>query len=111
MAVFDSPVPGVAQYGQAANAAKLAYDNALIKIGKKRSDLLQQHGYAGQFDAKGNVSGLKVDAQNPYGLYQMNRRSHALGAEQAQNAVQSRGIAGGLARQYESRMRYGWGYD
>jgi hypothetical protein len=111
MSVYSTPIPGVAQQGMAANAAKLAYDRALAKIGQKRGDLLRQHGYTGQFDDKGNITNLGVDAQNPYGLYQQNRRAHALAGEQARSQAQSRGLSGGLARQFESRQRYDWGFD
>lgn len=108
---YTTPIPGVAQQGMAANAAKLAYDKALARIGQKRSSLLRQHGYTGTFDDKGNLSGMQVDAHNPYGLYQQNRRANALAGEQMRSQVQSRGIAGGLAKQFENRGRYAWGMN
>lgn len=32
MATYSTPIPGVPQYGQAALAAKTAYQNALVRI-------------------------------------------------------------------------------
>jgi hypothetical protein len=107
----DSPIPGVATYGMATNAAKLAYNNALAKIGNQRSTLLRQYGYNGQFDNQGHMTGLSVDSGNPAGLYQQQRYSHAQQLEGAKNDALNRGLSGGLARQNQHDLRYGFGVD
>ena len=108
---YSTPVPGAALYGQATNAAKAAYQRALARVGNQRSSLLRQYGYQADFDEAGKLSNLRVDAANPYGQYQQYRNVHAGAAEVARNQVQARGLSGGLAKQAESNLRYGWGAD
>lgn len=95
-----SGVPGAAGYLAAANLAKLAYGNALVRINQGRSDTLRSYGYTGNIDAKtGVLGGLKVDPNNPYGQYQDMLHSGAQASSQAYSAAVGRGIGvgGGLA--------------
>ncbi|MCZ2109505.1 MAG: hypothetical protein LC118_08050 [Dehalococcoidia bacterium] len=112
MSTYATPIPGVAQYGQAALAAKTAYQQALARLNQKRQGTLRQFGYTGDIDPEtGVVKNVKTDAYNPYGQFQQNRRQHAQGLDAARWSAQERGLGtgGGLAAQMENDLRYGYG--
>lgn len=96
-----SPIPGVDLYGQAALAAKTAYQKALAQINNQRHTALQQYGYLGDIDPNtGTLTNMRVDPNNPYGAFQEMLSSHAQQQEAARNAAAARGLGhGGLAAQ------------
>lgn len=104
MSTYETPIPGAAQYGQQQAAAQQAYQNALARIGQQRGDLLRQYGYEGTFDASGNLSGLRVSANAPYGAYQQMARGQAQESNQAQDSLVDRGIQGGFANQMTGQL-------
>lgn len=98
--LVNSPVPDVGSYQQADVLATNAYNNALARINQQRQSTLQQYGYGGSIDpTTGTLSGLHVDAANPYGNFQQMLQGAALQSEQDQFANQERGLRGGLANQ------------
>lgn len=95
----DTPVPGVAGYGQALDTANYAYQQALAKIGQNRQSLLRNYGYQADFNPDGSWSNMRVDGSNQYGQLQQ-----MLGSQANQDAAMmdtniGRGIHGGLAHQ------------
>lgn len=107
-------IPGASIYGQAAVAGKNAYQNALARINRQRSQALRSFGYQGDIDQEhGTIKNLRIDAVNPYGQYQQMLRSHALSAQQAQTQAMDRGLStgGGLGAQYERDLQYNFGDD
>lgn len=115
MAIYTTPIPGAGGpggYAGAANTAKLAYDQAVTQIGQKRSDLLRQYGYKASFDpTSGQMSGLSVDAGNPFGSLQSMLRNQSQQDDQAVWGAQDRGLHGGLANQAASNLKYQHGYE
>lgn len=105
--LVDSPVPGVSSYGQTADAAKLAYQQAVSKIGLNRQNLLRQYGYQADFDpTTGNYQNLRVDGNNLYGGLQQMLRSQSQDSMASQDNAIGRGLHGGLAHQMESAGNY-----
>lgn len=86
-------IPGVALYGEAAAAALAAYQQALATINGQRHNTLQQYGYMGTINPQsGTITSMKVDPNNPYGLYQNMLYGHGVAQEQARNAADARGL-------------------
>lgn len=114
MSTYSTPIPGVPQYGQAALAAKTAYQNTLARINSRRQSVLRQSGFAGDIDGTtGTVKNMRVDGSNPYGALQMLNRSQAMRDEQARWAGIERGLGagGGLAAQLRNQERFEFGRE
>lgn len=95
------PDAGVLAMGQA--AATQAYQQALAKLNLQRSQTLNQAGYTATFDPNsGAYSNLSIDPHNPYGQVEQLFNTHALNLQNAQNAMEDRGIRGGLAHQADT---------
>ena len=112
MSTYD--IPGASIYGQSVVAGKNAYQTALARINRQRSQALRSFGYQGDIDQEhGTLKNLRIDASNPYGQYQQMLRSHALSAQQAQTQAMDRGLStsGGLGAQYERDLQYNFGDD
>lgn len=94
-------IPNSPIYMEAALQAKTAYQNALAQINQQRQSTLQQYGYMGSVDPNsGTISGVKVDPNNPYGLYEEMLSKHAAAQNQAIASAEARGLGhGGLAAQ------------
>lgn len=111
---YGTNIPNSPQYTQAALLAKTAYQNALARINQRRGSLLRQYGYTGEFDpTTGVLKGMKVDAHNPYGLYQQMLRSNAIAGDQGRENLADRGIAvnSGLGGQMEDNLKWDFGRD
>lgn len=104
-------VPGTGQVAQSYLQGKQLYGNALIKFNQERTNTAQGFGYQGDIDPNtGVMSNLRVDQTNPYGAYQMNRRSHADQWDSLRQQNASRRIGGkGLGAQGQSDARFAWG--
>jgi len=105
------PIPGASQVGQTYLTAVDAYKRALARFSQQRQGLMSQYGYTGDVDSKSGVfKNVRVDPNNPYGEYQLNRRSNYmdyLGAEENRTA---RGLGRkGLGSQMLNDLRFGWG--
>jgi hypothetical protein len=114
MATYDSAIPGGSQIGQAALAAKTAYQQALARINQKRGSALRQYGFQGDIDpTSGVLRNTRVDPNNQYGAFQMANRSQASRDEQTRNAALERGLGsgGGLAAQLRERGRFDFGRE
>src|SRR2546423_10576360 len=85
---YATPVPDAATLATLNANAKLAFDNAMKKVGSQRGDLLRQYGYTQ--DADGN---LGVDANNPYGHYQQMLRGEADESDAGDIAARQTGFA------------------
>lgn len=91
-------IPGEGIYQEQQLLAQKAYDEAVNGLSAQRKSIFQQYGF--------NTEGT-ADPNNPLGLYQQMRRSHAIDLEGADENRLSRGLsAAGLGAQAESRMRY-----
>lgn len=114
MATYSTPIPGVAQYGQAALAAKTAYQNALARINQQRQSLLRQKGFLGDIDpTTGVAKNVRTDPGNQYGEFQLLNRSQA-GRDQAaveSGVARGLGTGGGLAAQLRNRERFSFGQE
>jgi len=110
-APYDTNVPGAAGYLQADLMAKTAYQNSLTRINGQRQQALQQAGYTGGIDPNnGTITGLSVDANNPFGGYQQLLKNGAVSAQAAQDAAQQRGLGhGGLAAQGMDAAKFDFG--
>lgn len=112
LAPSTSPISGVDSYAQAANAAKLAYQQAITKVGSNRQSLLRQYGYTAEIDPNtGSYSNLRVDPNNQYGDLQQMLRNQAQQDQQAEFGAEERGLHGGLANQGASDLRYAHGAE
>lgn len=114
MATYDTPIPGVPQYGQAALLAKTAYGNALARLNQRRSALLRSTGMAGDIDSEtGTVTNVHVDGSSRYGALQQLNRSQAMRDESAryQGVERGLGAGGGLAAQLRSQERFDFGRE
>jgi len=120
---------GIEAYSSKALAQR-AYKQAIIKLQRMRTDLLRQYGYTADFDVQmtkqvknskgqitgtkqlkvpqgtGEYTGLRVDAQNPYGLFQLQRRQHAMEHGGLQEQMIERGLKGGLAAQNQNALNF-----
>ena len=111
---YSTPIPGVPQYGQAALAAKTAYQNALARLNQQRGSTLRQYGFQGDIDQEtGVVKNVRTDPSNQYGQFQQLNRSQAQRDEQARWAGVERGLGagGGLAAQLRNDVRYDFGRE
>lgn len=105
---YYAPPPGTVSSAEDYAGAQNAYNRALIRFNQQRTGLLRQYGYAGTVDpTTGLVTNLHVDAGNAYGGLQQLLHQQNLEDQSAANAVQDRGIFGGLANQAESELAYG----
>ena len=114
MATYDTPIPGVPQYGQAALAAKTAYQNALARINQRRSGLIRDAGFQADVNPEtGVVGGMRVDGSNKYGTFQLLNRSQAQRGLAARNMALERGLGagGGLAAQMQNEARFSFGQE
>lgn len=114
MATYSTPIPGVPQYGQAALAAKTAYQNTLARINQKRSSLLRSGGFAGDINSEtGVVDNMRVDGSSKYGALQQLNRSQAMRDEAARWSGVERGLGagGGLAAQLRNQTRFDFGRE
>ncbi len=114
MATYDTPIPGVPQYGQAALAAKTAYGNALARINQRRGSLLRSSGFAADINSdSGVVANMRVDGSNKYGQLQQLNRDQASRDEMTRWSGIERGLGagGGLAAQMRSQGRYEFGRE
>lgn len=100
-------IPGATGIGEQQNAAKLAYQNTITKLNSQRQSLARNAGYNIQFDpTSGHIQKMDVDGGNTFGGYQQLLRGAALNDQHAANAMQERGIHGGLANKGVSGARY-----
>jgi hypothetical protein len=114
MATYSTPIPGVPQYGQAALAAKTAYQNALARLNQRRGSLLRQSGFAGDIDSEsGVVKNVRVDGSSIYGGFQQLNRNQAQRDEAArfQGVERGLGAGGGLAAQFRNQERFEFGRE
>jgi hypothetical protein len=114
MSTYSTPIPGVPQYGQAALAAKTAYQNALTRLNQRRGSLLRGAGFAGDIDSEtGVVKNMRVDGSSVYGGLQQLNRSQAMRDEQAEWSGIERGLGagGGLAAQQRNQTRFDFGRE
>lgn len=114
MAPYSTPVPGVPQYGQAALAAKTAYQNTLARINQRRQGLLRSSGFAGDIDGEtGVLTNMRVDGSSRYGALQQLNRSQAMRDEAVRGAGIERGLGagGGLAAQIRNQERFDFGQE
>lgn len=114
MSAYASAVPGTDQVLQANTLAKRAYEQSLAQINYGRQSLLRQKGFTGTIDpTSGEVGGVKTDAYNPYGEFQMLNRSQAQRGDQAAYGAQERGLGtgGGLAAQNQNEARFAFGQE
>lgn len=111
--VQNSTIPGATTYAQAALAAKTAYQKALAGINNQRTSALQQYGYLADIDpTSGTVTNMRVDPNNPYGLFQEMLSQHASAQQQAKAAAAARGLGhGGLAAQGITADHQSFGAD
>ena len=109
-APYDTPVPGVAEYGQSALAAKTAYENMLARLTQRRRQTLHQYGYNGDVDpTSGVITNIRVDPFNQYGGLQEMLNQQSAEDDQAAYAAQDRGLHGGLAHKAVTALRHSHG--
>lgn len=114
MATYSTPIPGVPQYGQAALAAKTAYQNTLARINQRRQALLRQGGFEGEIDGEtGVLKNMRVDGSSRYGALQQLNRAQAMRDESArwQGIERGLGSGGGLAAQLRNQERFEFGQE
>lgn len=112
MSTYDTPIPGVAQYGQAALTAKTAYQNALTRLNQQRSQTLRSYGFQGDINAAtGVVQNVHTDPNNPYGQFQQLNAQQADAEQAAMFGAQERGLGtgGGLAAQIRNKVHSTFG--
>ncbi len=97
---------GMVDAHQGIASASQAYQAAVAKVTRQRTDLLRQYGYLADFDANSNFKNLHVDPGNPYGWLQQLLRRQAQEKQSLQGSLLDRGIRGGLARGLMSDLRY-----
>jgi hypothetical protein len=98
--LVTSPIPGAGGYEQADVQATNAFNNALARINQQRLSTLRQYGYGGSVDpTSGTITGIHVDATNPYGSFQQMLGGAAHQSMQDVGMNQERGLVGGLANQ------------
>jgi len=104
-------VPGTGNVTQAYLQGKQLYGNALVKFNQERTSTAQGFGYQGDIDpTSGAMTNLRVDQTNPYGGYQLDRRSHADQWQALRDQQAGRRIGGkGLGAQAQSDARFNWG--
>lgn len=105
------PIPGASQVGQTYLSAVDAYKRALAQFNQQRQGLMTQYGYTSDVDpVSGVMKNTRVDPNNPYGEYQLNRRSNYMDYLGAEENRMSRGLGRkGLGAQMLNDMRFGWG--
>lgn len=114
-----SPIPGAFGYSNAPGyaeamlAAKTAYQKSLAGINNKRQQAGQTYGYRFDIDPNtGTIRNMRVDPNNPYGLFQNMLQSHADEAKQAEYAAEARHLgSGGLAAQGLTADKRSFGAD
>jgi hypothetical protein len=105
------PIPGASQVGQTYLSAVDAYKRALAQFSQQRQGLMTQYGYTSDVDpTSGVMKNTRVDPNNPYGEYQLNRRSNYMDYLGAEQNRMERGLGRkGLGSQLLGDMRFNWG--
>lgn len=94
-----SAIPGLDLQGIL--QAKTAYQQALAQINQQRQSAMTQYGYLADIDPNtGTLTNMRVDPNNPNGLFEQMLNSHAAASQSAEYAAEGRGLGhGGLAAQ------------
>lgn len=112
---YTTPTPSPWLYGKLKEQAERAYNEAKIRIGGKRQQMLSRYGYHAQFDDKGNLvaGSMGIDAENPYGQVQQMMRNQADQSDQSEWQQRSRGFAGlgGVAGKALDKVRFQQGAE
>lgn len=101
-------IPGQDIYGWKRLDAQRAYQNARIKLARRRQDVLSQYGFTADIDpVTGRHSNVRVDPYAVGGAYQGMMRGHGqeLDAAEAQSIERGLGAGAGLAAQAASTAR------
>ena len=90
-----------------------AFNQAKLQVGRRRANVLQEYGYAADFDDKGNMTNMRIDPTSQYGRFQRMMKSHGSALDQAgdQSLARGLGTGGGLGAQAEASARDAMGAD
>jgi hypothetical protein len=112
MALIDAPIPGGSGYANAALLAKTAYQKALVRNNQKTLGAVRTFGYDADVNPDtGMLSNMRVNSNNPAGVYQNMLRGHAQEDQAVREDAVGRGVYGGLAEQGRSNSRWGFAQD
>jgi hypothetical protein len=112
MALIDAPIPGGSGYANAALLAKTAYQKALVRNNQKTLGAVRTFGYDADVNQNtGMLTNMRVNANNPAGVYQNMLRGHAQEDQAVRENAVGRGVFGGLAEQGRSNSRWGFAQD
>lgn len=108
MATYSTPIPGGDIYGWRKLDAEKAYQSALAQLSQRRTGILQQYGYAADFDPEtGQAGNIRIDPNSQYGAVQQMLRGQAQQYDAAEAESQARGLGGvGLGAQASTEARY-----
>lgn len=109
MALYN---PALYQYRR--NDALAAWNDAKLRIGRRRQNVLQEYGYSASFDDKGNLVNMQIDPTSQYGRFQKMMKGHASMLQQAEDSSIERGLGAGtagLGAQAHSEARYQQGSE
>lgn len=101
-------IPGGDIYGWRKLDAEKAYQQAIAMLGQRRSGILQQYGYAADFDPEtGQARNVRIDPTSQYGAVQQMLRGQAQQYEAVDDESRARGLGGvGLGAQAMSEARW-----
>lgn len=102
-------IPGSEIYGWRKNDALNAWNEAKLRIQRRRTNTLQQYGFTADYDAQGNMTNMRVDPTSEHGRLQTMQRSHGQQLDQVQDERIARGLGAGgagLGAQRETEARH-----
>ena len=102
-------IPGSEIYGWRKNDALNAWNEAKLRIQRRRGNVLQQYGYTADYDETGKMTNMRIDPTSQYGRFQQMMRGHSQTLDRVQDAQIERGLGAGslgLGAQQESEARY-----
>lgn len=109
---YSNTIPNAGSYLEQERRALQAWQNAQASVRSNQSSLLHKYGLTGNFDDKGNVSGVQIDPSSQYGLTQQMLHNQADNMDSIREDAAGRGFHGaGLGNQALNDYRWNMGRD